>query len=733
MSHTDKRNKKISSKGNSRSHSSKSHKISLDDSEMSSMNSHAKPNLYAKSSKISRDEIINTFEQDIKHTKYDASSSDDIPNNTDYSNIDLLLKDDEGNRFDLNTNDIYNENEETDDSIDDSIEYAIDEKDVITRQYGGLIIDDYSVNGYDDIDEREDDYVDKLDYHIATSSGNKKDKLIHDPQLKKITKYNRAIGRAKFENDTIDLDENKIPIHREIIIKDTEIPDFLKEKPSYTLHEDVDYPKFGLGFTHWIHASKNKTDIFKTFDGKKRVYQVINGYERYIDDYDESIGTLSKRFFASDNRPNILSRAFYKLWEILYYFDLIDVNSKNFISAHLAEGPGSFIQATMFFREMFAVDTKNDKYHAITIHGENEDNSLELEKDFVQYYAKEKPQRLFMHKTYDTQSVNSSNIKDNGDITKIKTIDNFKKDIGTKVDFITGDGGFEWNNENIQEQECATLIFSQILTALIIQKKGGNFVLKMFETFTTVSLKLILLLKYFYTHVNIIKPFTSRESNSEKYVICRDFKYNEDKISSLIQKLMQILNEIDNVNSKREKNMFLSDIFKNVKIPDELFLNMISINTEISNRQFKVINKMIEYIEGSNFHGEVYMKYKNRQISLTNYWLSMFMTDDKNLETNKQRVKKLIDISEKIQTTEYDRFKNNLIGFDVSKDKPVPKTESIKKISRSKGNHNSNSKTKTKTRSKSRSKSRSDSKSKNKSEKPIKNKKRIIKRKTANK
>jgi hypothetical protein len=35
------------------------------------------------------------------------------------------------------------------------------------------------------------------------------------------------------------------------------------------------------------------------------------------------------------------------------YYDLIDVNSKNFVSAHLAEGPGSFIQAVMFYREMF--------------------------------------------------------------------------------------------------------------------------------------------------------------------------------------------------------------------------------------------------------------------------------------------------------------------------------------------------------------------------------------------
>ena len=159
----------------------------------------------------------------------------------------------------------------------------------------------------------------------------------------------------------------------------------------------------------------------------------------------------------------------------MFYFDLIDINTKEFVSAHLAEGPGSFIQATMFFRDMFSKNSKNDKYHAITIHSENEDTSIELEREFVQYYSTEKPQRFFMHKTYDTQTAGASKIKDDGDLTKIKTIENFKKDVGSKVDFITGDGGFEWTNENIQEQECVNLIFAQILTALNISKERWSF------------------------------------------------------------------------------------------------------------------------------------------------------------------------------------------------------------------------------------------------------------------
>ena len=286
-----------------------------------------KSKLYAKSNKISRNEIIDTFKKD-NEIKHDTSSSDDIPNNMDYDTINTLLVDNDGNRFDLYNDDDNDDNNDDDnddnndddnddnndddnddnnDDNDDSMEYAIDEKEINPRQYGGKIVyDDVDVTGVP-TDDKADEYVDQLDSHAIFI---KKNESNYNQKSKTKSRYERAIGRVKFEKESVDLDDNKIPIHCEIIIKDTDIPNFLKETPSFTLHEDVNYPKFSLGFTHWIHASKNKTDVFNTFIGKKRVYQVINGYERYIDDYDENIGNISKSYFKLNDKPNILSRAF---------------------------------------------------------------------------------------------------------------------------------------------------------------------------------------------------------------------------------------------------------------------------------------------------------------------------------------------------------------------------------------------------------------------------------------
>ena len=95
---------------------------------------------------------------------------------------------------------------------------------------------------------------------------------------------------------------------------------------------------------------------------KRKFYYVVNEFEHKIDDYEKDIYNVSKDYFGTKagKKPDILSRAFYKLWEMILMFDLIDLNSKKFVSAHLAEGPGSFIQATMFYREKFSSHYKKD-------------------------------------------------------------------------------------------------------------------------------------------------------------------------------------------------------------------------------------------------------------------------------------------------------------------------------------------------------------------------------------
>ena len=71
-------------------------------------------------------------------------------------------------------------------------------------------------------------------------------------------------------------------------------------------------------------------NILSEFENKKKVYLVMNEFERYVDNYDKSIGDESKKYFDLKDKPDILSRGFYKLWELMFMFDIVDITKENF-------------------------------------------------------------------------------------------------------------------------------------------------------------------------------------------------------------------------------------------------------------------------------------------------------------------------------------------------------------------------------------------------------------------
>ena len=93
-------------------------------------------------------------------------------------------------------------------------------------------------------------------------------------------------------------------------------------------------------------------------------------------------------------------------------------------------------------------------------------------------------------------------------------------------EIITGDGGFDFSVDfNNQEIISNKLILSQIIYALTMQKFNGTFILKIFDMFSKSTQDYIYLLSLFYNKVYIFKPQTSRLANSEKYIVCKEFKF----------------------------------------------------------------------------------------------------------------------------------------------------------------------------------------------------------------
>ena len=427
-----------------------------------------------------------------------------------------------------------------------------------------------------------------------------------------------------------------------------------KENKKLILSKSILHPQPSLGFHYFIHRTKNSMSITNNLKSKNKFYYVVNPFEHIISDSKEDINNTAKKYFGESD-PRILSRAFYKLWEILFLFDIAD--DKKMTVASLAEGPGAFIQAVIQYRKSLNFEIKKDKLFGVTIHPEK-GNYIEMGKQFMSFYDKNYPKMLKIHKTYPLEKSQKYKNRDNGDITSVKTISNFKKTVEKSkkyADLVTADGGFEWKNENYQEQEAFQLIFGEMVAALRVQEKKGSFVLKLFETFTNVSLKMIYMLTSFYEECYIYKPYFSRESNSEKYLICKKFKYSQDKkLNSKIEILEEIL-------SKMSSNEFLIDIFPELKLPDKFVKNFIYINTKLANKQQIMINKIVTFIKNKNYFGEEYHEYRNNQIQANKWWITNFLPEKNSIKKSKEEFIKILDNRKNYNQKEFEIFSKEIV------------------------------------------------------------------------
>ena len=279
-----------------------------------------------------------------------------------------------------------------------------------------------------------------------------------------------------------------------------------------------------------------------------------------------------------------LSRAFYKLIEIYQSLNLLNDTEKSINSFHLAEGPGGFIEAIEYMRK-----NNNDKYYGMTLIDNNNDNVPGWNKG--KYF-------LSKHKNI----IIENGIDKTGNLFSIDNLWHCYHKYNNTMDLITGDGGFDFSNDfNKQEILCINLVFCQICYAIAIQKKGGSFVLKIFDIFSEVTIDIIYLLSLVYKEVYITKPNTSRTANSEKYIICKNFKIDERL--NIIKHLASILKDINN-NSNPIKR------FLNIDIPYYYINKIEDINAVFGQQQLENIISTL-YLLDNNKNEKIEILKKN--------------------------------------------------------------------------------------------------------------------------
>tara|TARA_Y100000816_G_C26062672_1_gene558160 strand:+ start:284 stop:1420 length:1137 start_codon:yes stop_codon:yes gene_type:complete len=281
-----------------------------------------------------------------------------------------------------------------------------------------------------------------------------------------------------------------------------------------------------------IYISKSLHNYL--FKLKKQIDEYQNEWDnikRYINPY-EFINTRVPGEKTSVCKYNPISRSFFKLIEICdcFNFNKYFSNYKNVKTLHLAEAPGGFIEAIIHY---FKNNTIISNMLAISLINEH-DNTPSWNYNYFDKY----------------KSVNIENNIYNCDITTSNVFNKMIQKYPYYYDIITSDGGFDFSGDfNNQELLSQPLIFSEILYAIAFQKKGGIFVLKMFDCFTKLTVQLLYLLSSLYEKICIFKPNTSRLANSEKYIICINYINTQENQQAFIQKIPSILDNINNISS----------------------------------------------------------------------------------------------------------------------------------------------------------------------------------------
>lgn len=348
-------------------------------------------------------------------------------------------------------------------------------------------------------------------------------------------------------------------------------------------------PREEYGYTNQLDVLRDQIDKVDTETWKKVRW--------YINEYDFQV------------RDPIINRAFYKYWEIINEFDIFRDYTCDKKILHCAEAPGGFIQGTNIYlqleRQIAFEQSNKEPSH-------DEDGFIKVEKkkhskrDAHRIYTISLNKDLPQYRKYNLPSYNKNVLnkfvcvsygKDRtGDINNIENILHIRNNAMRNFHLITADGGFDEGNEfNHKEQLHYYLILNEILCSIIAQEAGGNFILKIFDMFTEPTVHMIFFLTQCFEEVFVYKPKTSRPTNSERYIVCKNFCIDEDlriKYCNALKKL--------SLDMKKQKQKFC--YFRLYDSVPELFIKSIfDSNIMLTNKQCGHLKYALELCKDEDF------------------------------------------------------------------------------------------------------------------------------------
>ncbi len=200
------------------------------------------------------------------------------------------------------------------------------------------------------------------------------------------------------------------------------------------------------------------------------------------------------------------------------------------------------------------------------------------------------------------------------------------------------------NNRSLLDNESFSFknILLNINDSLSNLKNTGSLIVELDDLFTLPTNKLLFLLRTLFDNAYIYKPYYSRPTESQKYLICTNFdKKMYDSISKKLQKSIALI----------EKNQnFIIDFLSDIEIPRNFKTVVNFINVKIAGEQHKYKNKIMNYINSEDYFGQEYQDASTRQLDSTEYFLSHFCPINTN-DYSDIRKEFMVEINKRIEET----------------------------------------------------------------------------------
>lgn len=378
--------------------------------------------------------------------------------------------------------------------------------------------------------------------------------------------------------------------------------DILKQDFDITISRYQNQQNFNLGYHYYTDQVRSNMDDDEY--RKRNFYLITNPFEDKIPDNKDDLFNYSNKKFKTE----IKTRDFYKIWEMLSYFNLANDSKLSFLG--LNEN-GGFLQGIKSFRDTY-YNSKNDKYYIHTFNKKTiTENIKDLNKNNIPKFDNT-PYENFI----------------SDDLTN-KTNDIIKS-FPNKYNLITSNSSFDNENEQFNH------LLSYIIIILEKQNDKGSSILRLNDIMMFKTLKLLNILDNCYENLYICKPLFSRSYTNEKYLICHNMNIDDKNRNNLLTKLNELL---DNIN--KNKKYYIFDIITRFNMNLNNLNDIIHINKKLTAEEHMNINKISNYRKGKNYFGELYHEYKDIQNKSNKWWQESFY--EKNINDLNNNIKNLIE------------------------------------------------------------------------------------------